>query len=227
MSLPSSCVLLFSKPSIPGRVKTRLLSALSADRAAQLHAAFLGDLCERLAAATTFSLRLAWALGAGEEPPPSAVPALRQRDGDLGGRLFHALCEAALEHPLVAAVGSDYPELTVARVEESFAALAAGAEVVLGPALDGGYYLIAVRREALSARLFDDVPWSTDAVLARTLERCAELGLAVRLLAPASDVDTPADLDRLVAALRDPATPRCPRTAGLLAAWGMAAAITR
>ena len=216
--------MLFSKPPIPGRVKTRLLSVLSAERAAELHAAFLGDLCERLGGAATFTLRLAWALEAGEEAPPTSVPAMRQRGADLGERLFHALGEAALEHPLVGAVGSDHPELTVARVEEAFAALASGAEVVLGPAVDGGYYLIAVRREALNPRLFADVPWSTDAVLARTLERCAELGLVVSQLAPAADVDNPADLNRLAASLHEPGMPPCPRTLELLGRWGMVSA---
>jgi hypothetical protein len=62
-------------------------------------------------------------------------------------------------------------------------------------------------------------------VLGRTLERCAELGLEVRLLAPAADVDTPSDLDRLAAALQDPVTPSCPRTAALLARWGMMSAV--
>jgi rSAM/selenodomain-associated transferase 1 len=213
------CLLLFTKPAIPGRVKTRLFAALSPERAAELHAAFLDDLCERLAGRGGFALRLAWALEAGEEPPPSPLPALRQRGGDLGERLFAALSEAAAEHPLVGAVGSDHPELPLARVEEAFAALAAGAQVVLGPAADGGYYLIAVRREALAARLFADVPWSTGAVLARTLERCRELGLRTVLLPVAADVDTPADLARLVLALRDSATPPCPRTAALLARW--------
>jgi len=229
---PSACLLLFTKPALPGRVKTRLIGALSPERAAELHEAFLGDLCERLVGGGQYELRLAWALADGEEPPPSALPSVRQRGVDLGERLFTALADAAREHELVAAVGSDHPELAAERVAEAFAALASGADtgvssganpgadVVVGPATDGGYYLIAVRGAALDRRLFEDVPWSTGKVLEKTLDRCAELGLATELLPPASDVDTPADLERLAAALRDPATPACPRTAALLARWG-------
>ena len=113
------------------------------------------------------------------------------------------------------------------RVEEAFAALAAGADVALGPAHDGGYYLIALRREALSPRLFAGVPWSTETVLAHTLARCAELGLVTALLPPESDVDTPADLARLAAALLDSHTPGCPRTRTLLLEWGMLAGRAR
>jgi rSAM/selenodomain-associated transferase 1 len=227
MTPSGACLLLFTKPAVPGRVKTRLLSALSPERAAELHAAFLGDLCERLAGAASFALRIAWALDDEEEIPGGAIAGLRQRGGDLGERLFHALAEVARESSRVAAVGSDHPELTVGRVEEAFAALEEGADVVLGPALDGGYYLVAVRREALSPRLFAEVPWSTDAVLARTLDRCSELGLAARLLEAGADVDTPSDLARLAAALEHPATPACPRTADLLSRWGMVAASAR
>jgi glycosyltransferase A (GT-A) superfamily protein (DUF2064 family) len=143
----------------------------------------------------------------------------------LGERLFNALSDAAAEHALVGAVGSDHPELSPVRIEEAFAALTAGADVTLGPAHDGGYYLIALRREALSPQLFTGVPWSTGEVLARTLERCAELGLAVALLPPAADVDTPADLARLAAALAESRAPDCPRTRALRQDWGMLAPV--
>lgn len=216
------CLLLFTKPARAGRVKTRLVGAeLSAERAAALHEAFLGDLCERLAGAAGFELRLAWLLDDGETMPASRVPAVVQRGEDLGARLFRALSEAAAEHALVGAVGSDHPELSVARVEEAFAALRDGADVAIGPAHDGGYYLIALRREAVAPRLFDEVPWSTGEVLATTLVRCDELGLAVALLPPEGDVDTPADLARLAGALADGSAPSCPRTSALLQSWGM------
>jgi rSAM/selenodomain-associated transferase 1 len=221
---PAACLLLFTKPARPGRVKTRLVGTLSAEQAAALHQAFLGDLCERLAAQRGFGLRLAWAVEEGEAPPAAPLPAVVQRGGDLGERLFAALAEAAAEHPFVGAVGSDHPALSAERVEEAFAALAAGADVALGPAHDGGYYLIALRREALSPQLFAGVPWSTGEVLAHTLARCAELGLATVLLPAEADVDTPADLARLAAALLDARTPSCPRTRALLSEWGMLAA---
>jgi uncharacterized protein len=89
--------------------------------------------------------------------------------------------------------------------------------VVLGPAEDGGYYLIALRSGAVSPRLFADVAWSTEQVLVTTLERCRELGLRVELLPAASDVDTPDDLRRLAERMIT-SDLGCPRTRELLGA---------
>jgi hypothetical protein len=225
----SSCLLLFTKPARPGQVKTRLIGDLSAEQTAALHAAFLGDLVARLRG-RRFELRLAWALADGEREPPLGEPSLaalplsglrhlRQEGATLGDRLFGALSQAAREHARVAAVGSDHPTLSAARVEEAFSALAA-APVVIGPASDGGYYLLAARAEALSPRLFADVPWSGADVLTTTLARCAELGIEPYLLPQERDVDTPADLPPLVAALAGGEV-AAPRTRALLECWGL------
>jgi hypothetical protein len=258
---PRRCLLLFTKPARPGYVKTRLTrgpGALTPRQAAELHAAFLGDLAARLLPATgrgEMRLRVAWALEDGEPlpdllatvapvgelaaPPGAALDAVRQEGADLGARLFHALAAAAQTHPGgVAAVGSDHPTLPLGRVRRAFHLLADGSDVVLGPADDGGYYLIALRRAALRRRLFEDVPWSTGGVLAATEARCRELGLRLARLPEGRDVDDPPDLDRLAARLATggaepasgPAPVRagatggeavdCPRTRRLLAAWG-------
>lgn len=219
-------LLLFTKPAVPGRVKTRLHSVLSPAQAAALHRAFLADLCERLAQGE-FELVVAWALESGEEPPPDllpvAVPGLRQSGADLGARLFNGLAAAARRSRYVAAVGSDHPDLPLAVVEEAFARLEGGKDLVLGPAADGGYYLVGCRAEALTDRLFDDIPWSGPEVLRTTLERACELDLDVHQLSPASDVDTPEDLERLRLRLAASGAVRCPRTTALLAEWGAAA----
>lgn len=208
---------MFTKPAEPGRVKTRLIGDLNPQQAAELHAAFLDDLVARLAGGE-YELRIAWALREGEAMPRRTEPGVRQQGGDLGERLHRALADAAVEHPGVAAVGSDHPDLPRASVERAFAALGRR-DVALGPAPDGGYYLIALRAAAVEPRLFEGLPWSTPQLLDRTLERCRELGLEVELLPAASDVDTPADLRRLAERLA--ADPRsCPRTRALLEAWG-------
>jgi rSAM/selenodomain-associated transferase 1 len=215
------CVIVFSKPARPGRVKTRLVGDLSPEQTAQLHQAFLEDLLERLAG-SEHEVRLAWALDDGEAVPAGALTSFRQQGEDLGARLCDALARAGRDHRWCAAVGSDHPELPVARIDEAFERLAAGAEVVLGPAGDGGYYLVAVRREALDPRLFSGIAWSTSGVLRATLERCRELGRAVELLPLGHDVDTPDDIPRLAAYLaRHPAA--CPRTRDLFARWGLGA----
>jgi rSAM/selenodomain-associated transferase 1 len=220
-------LLLFTKPAREGRVKTRLIGDLTAGQAAELHAAFLDDLLARLARARTagrFRLDLAWAVEPGEALPGGAwagAGSVRQEGAGLGERLYGALAAASRDAAAVAALGSDHPTVEVELVERAFAAVEAGADVALGPAEDGGYYLIALAARAVQPRLFEDVPWSTGGVLAATLARCAELGLAVELLPVAADVDTPADLARLAARLgpAGPAAAACPRTRALLARW--------
>ena len=184
-----------------------------------MHEAFRDDLLERLEGGD-FDLTIAWALQAGEKLPENRLPGFEQKGKDLGERLFRALERMARDHGFVAAVGSDHPLLSRQRVEEAFDRLAAGADVVLGPASDGGYYLIAVRRERLAATIFEDIAWSTARVRAQTEERCASLGLSVDLLSEASDVDTPSDLHRLARALASEADSSCPRTQTLLSRWG-------
>ena len=232
MANTERCLLLFTKPARPGRVKTRLIGELSAERAAALHAAFLGDLSERLDGGS-FHLRVAWALDAGEALP-SDLPAgdlvagdaehTRQADGDLGARLAAGLSAAAHDFRAVAAVGSDHPELELATVEQAFADLEAGADAVFGPAEDGGYYLIGLKPAVLRRRearreLFEDIPWSTGEVLSTSLERCRRLGLTVALLPLGHDVDVVADLRRLATRL-DAGLSGCSRTRDLLAGWG-------
>ena len=217
MSAPSRRLLLFTKPAREGRVKTRLIGDLSAAEAAELHAAFLADLLARLSEGD-FELRLAWALEPEEEIPAGPLPGMRQRGNDLGERLYLALAEAAREAAVVAAVGSDLPTLPLELVHLAFARVEAGADVVLGPAEDGGYYLIALAAGAVSRRLFEQIAWSTERVLPATLERCRELGLTVELLPVAADVDTPEDLRRLAEQMIS-ADLGCPRTRELLRAW--------
>lgn len=205
-------LLLFTKPAREGRVKTRLIGDLTAAEAAELHAAFLADLLDRLREGN-FELRLAWALDPGEEIPAGPVPGVRQEGSDLGERMYRALSTAGAR--TVMALGSDHPTLPLSLVHRAFETVEAGADMVLGPAEDGGYYLIALRTEAVQPRIFEGIVWSTDQVLPATLERCRELGLAVELLPEASDVDTPEDLRRLAERMAS-SDLGCPRTRDLL-----------
>lgn len=215
------CLVLFTKPARPGRVKTRLVGDLTAEQAARLHQAFVEDVTGRLAAARNqglFDVVVAWALDEGDEIPEGPVPnlrAVRQRGETLGDRLYRALADAGSDHRVVAALGSDHPHLSVDRIVEAFARVEAGLAgdtrapgdvqppVVLGPAEDGGYYLIAVAAGELTPELFRDVPWSTGEVLRVTRERCHGAGLPVAELAVGWDVDRPEDLERLARHLAD------------------------
>lgn len=208
-------LLLFTKPAREGRVKTRLIGDLTASEAAALHAAFLDDLIDRLREGD-FELQLAWALDAQDELPAGPVPGVRQQGDDLGERLYQALSEGSRDGSSVMALGSDHPTLPLALIHEAFERLERGAEVVIGPAEDGGYYLIALRPHAVHPELFRGIAWSTGRVLSETLERCGSL--AVELLPPASDVDTPEDLRRLAERMSSDDL-GCPRTRNLLRAW--------
>jgi rSAM/selenodomain-associated transferase 1 len=240
-------LVLFTKPAIPGRVKTRLVGhgpgELSAEGAAELHRAFLDDVAERLLAAEArgeLELLTAWALDGpdgqrGDAPLPDGPGrSFRQQGATLGDRLVHGLSVAAEGDAAVAAtdptgaavaaLGSDHPTVSTETIRDAFERVEAGAEVVLGPSDDGGYFLIALAPGALRRELFDGVAWSTSAVLEQTLERAAGLGLSVELLPTGHDVDTAEDLDRLARELSDPEVAAlCPRTRALLAAWGRVA----
>ena len=97
----------------------------------------------------------------------------------------------------MALVSSDIPGIPPGSLRRAFAELEGGADVVLGPGLDGGYWLVALRAPYTAP--FEDIPWSTPDVLEVTRERCAAAGLEVGLLAPWRDVDTAADLAALLA----------------------------
>jgi len=226
LAIPCStthCVVLFTKPAQPGKVKTRLIGELDSVQAAELHSAFLGDVCACVREAGDW-LRVAWA----EDDPrvalpieltPGAAEHVRQRGADLGQRLGSALAAAAVEFETVLALGSDHPELEPKILEQARQRLAAGCDVVLGPSVDGGYYLIGLRAEKVRQELFRDIAWSTAEVLEQTLGRCRQLGLRSELLPIGHDVDVAADLLRLQQRLRSGYT-GCPRTRRLLQSWG-------
>jgi len=218
-----SCLVLFTKPARPGRVKTRLVGdRFSREQAAALHAAFVGDLGERLLR-ESFALRVAWDLDPGDSVPVAPWPevvSVRQEGGDLGERLYRALTDAGRDHPAVAALGSDHPHLDPGAIHEAFRRISTGADVVLGPAEDGGYYLVAVGGGAVPRTVFQDIPWSTPEVLEATLARCREAELRVHLLAESWDVDRPDDVVRLAEVLAGDG-PDLPRTRHLLARWGL------
>ena len=120
-----------------------------------------------------------------------------QGDGDLGVRLERAVLQsvaAGFTRTLI--IGTDCPYLTLADLREAREALASN-DLVLGPAEDGGYWLIGLRN--LHPELFRGIPWSTESVLATTLARAQEARLKVRLLRTLADVDTAADWRRFLA----------------------------
>ena len=169
-----------------------------------------------------YQMIVAWALETGQEPPSSwPVAGLRcweQTGEGLGDRLYGALRDAVCEFASVCVIGTDHPGLDCRRVEEAFRALEEGSDVVLGPAADGGYYLLGLRASALTEKLFAGIDWSTSRVFSQTLKRCAEAGLSVYGLPVAHDVDTRQDVRDLETRLQRGEL-ESPRVKAVLAGW--------
>jgi rSAM/selenodomain-associated transferase 1 len=207
---PSSRALyIVARAPIPGRTKTRLGRVIGHEVAARLYSAFLRDLGTRFTeAAKREGYDLFWfyvPTGEGEEKFAAHVPPggtiLRQEGPDFASRLRHGFeTLAARGYGRIVVIGSDSPHLPEGRVLDAFDALETH-DAVIGPARDGGYYLLGQRAHPQTADLFTGIPMSTPAVFARTRERARMLGLRVATLPATFDVDEPSDLDSLRAAL--------------------------
>ena len=122
------------------------------------------------------------------------IPVELQQGSDLGERMHNALEAALLHGEFALLIGTDCPALTVDYLDRACRALLDGADVVLGPAEDGGYVLIGLRH--CHRELFTDIPWSTDRVLDITRERLATQGCRAVELDTLWDLDRPEDLLR-------------------------------
>jgi rSAM/selenodomain-associated transferase 1 len=201
-----------AKAPQPGRSKTRLCPPLTPEQAAILSAAFLRDITEniaRAARAAPIAGYIAYAPAGSQalfDGHLAAGTGLLLADGSplmppdvqgFGRCLLHAI-QAMLGrgHPSAVVLNSDSPTLPTAFLVQAALALAQpGDRVVLGPADDGGYYLLGMK--AAQARLFADIAWSTDTVAAATRQRAAECRLEVVELPTWYDVDDHAALTRL------------------------------
>jgi rSAM/selenodomain-associated transferase 1 len=204
---------------IAGTVKTRLVPALGAIGAAELYRAFLEDLCSRLA--PRVHLMLACAPDAAEHAARLArrhrVTVLPQGEGDLGARMRRVALAALTASNRVVLIGSDAPTLPLEHVSMALRALRRK-RVVLGPSLDGGYYLIGFRGPPPD--VFTRMPWGEASVLARTLARLRRARITPAVLPAWYDVDVAADVDLLtrhLAMLATLGSDPAPRTRRLLA----------
>lgn len=209
-------LILFTRFPEPGQTKTRLIPALGPKGAADLQRRLTeGTLSEaqRLARRMPLSVEVRCA-GASRERMQQWLgrePLYRRQEGDgLGERMHTALGDALGEGARGAVlVGSDIPGISANVLSRAFETLTRR-DVVLGPARDGGYYLVGLRRPAPG--LFRGIYWGTDDVLRQTLRAVRRLGLSHALLDELDDMDTPEDLERWDAAAWGPLhTPDSPR----------------
>lgn len=196
MKYPDARILILSKAPDPGAVKTRLIPLLGMDGAARLSATLLHECIARLVSAGLCPVEL-WCTPGREHPffhdcrRRFDIELREQPAGDLGVRMALALGAALQECHSAVLVGADCPGLVPADIEESLQALERGRDVVLGPAVDGGYYLIGMRRP--HPFLFEAMPWGSADILRLSESRLQARGLSWHRLSERRDLDTPED----------------------------------
>ena len=201
-------LIVFVKNPIPGAVKTRLQTRYAPDQVAALYTAFVRDVLARAESIDVDRRVIAFdppdaesevsaLFGGGVKAQWQYVP---QVQDDLGARMREALVQQ-LDAGASAAVliGTDIPSLPAYHITQAFDLLRT-VDVVLGPSTDGGYYLVGVSKPI--PEIFEDVEWSTPSVLSQTIDRVQRAGNTLGLVPPYFDVDTPDELDFLLAHAR-------------------------
>lgn len=193
-----NALIIFAKAPVPGEVKTRLQPHLSPEECASIHASFIKDtimLAKRVKGAAIFL-----ACHPGVENPffqklseDFDIRLMTQNGKDLGERMSNAI-KRGLEmgYKRVVVIGSDSPDLPPEYIKAGFEMLDS-TDMAVGPARDGGYYLIGGRREL---PVFDGIPWSSDKVFELTLEKAGRYGITFSVLEKWYDIDTWEDLQR-------------------------------
>ncbi len=192
-------VIIFVRNPVPGRVKTRLAREIGNDEACCLYQAMVDDLLEEVSRCgapiylfhdgdDSTELPGKWSCSAHEIVPQSGI--------SIGDRMTAAFIYLFSQgRSRVALLGSDIPGLDKPILSEVFDKLDSN-DVAIVPAEDGGYCLIALRSDKFRESIFQEIEWSTDTVLAKTLERISADELKVSLLESRRDIDTLADLER-------------------------------
>lgn len=191
-------LVIFAREPLPGKVKTRLAASIGHQAATDLYTAMLQDVQRMATGLESAQGILFWTEDATLPQTLQTAPQLtsyRQTGNDLGERMANAFASVFADgFDACCIIGSDAPDLPPDIVMQAFESLETDmADVVFGPAIDGGYYLIGMRR--LWDGVFDRVPWSVPETLDKNLQRAAELGLRSTLLPAWHDIDTVEDLE--------------------------------
>ena len=194
--MTSELIMVFLRQPEKGKVKTRLAASIGDDRALEIYQRLL-DHTLATVNVMPFDKQAWFADGVPENTPLDGMgfKVLTQRTGDLGTRMAHAFSQAFSEgYRSVVIVGTDCPGLNADLLNEAVDLLATH-DVVIGPADDGGYYLLGMRGPFL--KLFDGISWSTDSVAKETERICIENQLSYNMLRPLGDIDREEDLHLL------------------------------
>lgn len=195
-----AAVMVFARAPLPGRAKTRLLPKLGPWGAARLQARLTARALRTAIASRCGPVELHCTPRARHpfflrERRELGIALEKQSAGDLGERMRRALGAALRKHRYAILIGVDAPALRAADLRRALRLLRSGRDVVLAPAEDGGYALIACRRAPRP--VFEHIEWGGERVYAGTVQRLTRLRLRWRALRTVWDVDRPADLARL------------------------------
>ena len=193
-------VLIFQKNEVLGKVKTRLAAGVGEEQALEIYRQLLAKTYHALSDVSV-SITTYFSEFIPDNPIHSAENKLVQLGQDLGERMKNAFAEnfeSGMEK--VVLIGTDCPSLEGIHLSQAFEALDQS-DLVLGPARDGGYYMIGMKRRA--DFLFEGITWSTELVLSQTLALAAEQGLQTSLLPVLEDIDTLEDWERYCSQIGD------------------------
>ncbi|UFS72467.1 TIGR04282 family arsenosugar biosynthesis glycosyltransferase [Geomonas sp. RF6] len=185
----------FAKAPVPGAVKTRLSPQLTSSESAELYRCMLLDTVQRVSLLPWDPFIFYEGERAFFEGACPGIPLLPQVEAGLGERMAAAVeSTLALGYGASMVIGTDVPDLPLSYLEEGVRLLKSGADVVFGPAADGGYYLVGLKR--VERAIFQGIRWSTSSVLAESLKRAESAALKAGLLPLWYDVDSYEDLLR-------------------------------
>jgi rSAM/selenodomain-associated transferase 1 len=219
-------VLLFLKAPEKGRVKTRLARTTGRDAALEIYKNFVRDtlaMLKRSGRPTILCFHPAHAEKTLKQWLSGDYLFWPQTGKDLGERMMNALMRAFSEnYSRVLLMGTDIPDLPESVIQEAFDALE-GHPAVMGPATDGGYYLIGFNRRRFSPRFFRDIAWSTPSAFSQTLNKMNTQGVSCHILPEWRDIDDMDDLKDLMSRV-DALRIHAPLTLGCLASLGLLSA---
>lgn len=193
-AMANQALLIFIKNPEKGKVKTRLAAGVGEEQALRIYHALLNH-TRRIAEQTPAERYLFYSsyIDTDDQWSPQKFYKKLQAPGDLGEKMARAFEATLKRHEKAVIIGSDCASLEATLIEQAFAALEEH-DFVLGPALDGGYYLLGMK--SFAPELFREIPWSTAGVRKITLGKIRQLGKTCHQLPPLSDIDHPEDWEK-------------------------------
>ncbi len=197
--MKEKALIFFLKYPEKGVVKTRLAKDTGDNFTLELYKCFIADIMETIKMIDADIFIAATApdnKNSKDYRWEAEYPCFLQQGADLGERMYHAFCGVRRRgYGKLVLIGSDTPDLPATYIDKAFQMLNKY-EMMLGPSADGGYYLIALRKDTIDYEIFSDVSWGTSLVFGQTLERAEKAGSACGLLPVLNDIDLIDDLRR-------------------------------